>query len=143
MTARQVCACRLDPDYFVHVCMCAGQVCACRLDPDYFVHVCMSARQVCACRLDPDYFVHVCMSARQVCACRLDPDYFVQTVLERFHVSDWLSYQGSEGAGARGGYRLEKEQEVALVEAALQFLTTLLHVRTYLGRGALCPHLPR
>ncbi|XP_052267250.1 E3 ubiquitin-protein ligase UBR3-like [Dreissena polymorpha] len=66
----------------------------------------------------------------QVCACRLDPDYFVQTVIDRFHISDWLSFNPEPGARI---YKMEKEQELAIVEGVLQFFTMLLHIRTYLG----------
>ncbi|WAQ93484.1 UBR3-like protein [Mya arenaria] len=78
----------------------------------------------CYSMVDADIFL------MQVCACRLDPDYFVQTVLERFHVSDWLSFSAEGGSRS---YKMEKDQELAMVEGALQFLTMLLHVRTYLG----------
>ncbi|KAL4222682.1 E3 ubiquitin-protein ligase ubr3 [Mactra antiquata] len=66
----------------------------------------------------------------QVCACRLDPDYFVQTVLDRYHISDWLSFNPDPGPRS---YKMEKEQELSMVEGALQYFTMLLHVRTYLG----------
>ncbi|XP_060602002.1 E3 ubiquitin-protein ligase UBR3-like, partial [Ruditapes philippinarum] len=66
----------------------------------------------------------------QVCASKLDPDYFVQTVLDRFHISDWMSFDPNPSARS---YKMEKEQELSMVEGALQFFTMLLHVRTYLG----------
>ena len=45
-------------------------------------------------------------------------------------MSDWLSYSDP---GSKS-YKLEKEQELAMVEGALHFFTMLLSVRTYLGR---------
>ncbi|XP_053391088.1 E3 ubiquitin-protein ligase UBR3-like [Mercenaria mercenaria] len=36
----------------------------------------------------------------QVCASRLDPDYFVQTVLDRYHISDWMSFNPFPVQGA-------------------------------------------
>ncbi|XP_069111047.1 E3 ubiquitin-protein ligase ubr3-like [Argopecten irradians] len=68
---------------------------------------------------------------QQVCACKLDPDYFVQTVLERYHVRDWLSY--SNHPNTDPSFKLEPEQQLAMVDAALSYLVTLLGVRTYLG----------
>ncbi|XP_052682389.1 E3 ubiquitin-protein ligase ubr3-like [Crassostrea angulata] len=68
----------------------------------------------------------------QLCACKFDPDYFVKTVLERFHVENWLTY-GSTPINT--SFKLEPEQQIAMVDAVLQLFTTLLGVRTYLGIG--------
>ena len=45
-------------------------------------------------------------------------------------MSDWLSYSDP---GLKS-YKLEKDQELAMVEGALHFFTMLLSVRTYLGK---------
>ncbi|XP_061179951.1 E3 ubiquitin-protein ligase ubr3-like [Saccostrea echinata] len=66
----------------------------------------------------------------QLCACKFDPDYFVRTVMERFHIENWLTF-GSTPINT--SFKLEPEQQIAMVDAILQFFTTLLGVRTYLG----------
>ncbi|XP_064614037.1 LOW QUALITY PROTEIN: E3 ubiquitin-protein ligase ubr3-like [Liolophura sinensis] len=66
----------------------------------------------------------------QVCASRLDPDYFVQTVLDRFHLQDWLTLTPS---GGKSRYKLNEEHQLSMVEGALCTLCMLQSVRTNLG----------
>ena len=49
----------------------------------------------------------------------------------RFHIENWLTF-GSTPINT--SFKLEPEQQTAMVDAVLQFLTTLLGVRTYLGQ---------
>ena len=49
----------------------------------------------------------------------------------RYHISDWMSFDPNP---CTRSYKMEKDQELSMVEGALQFLTMLLHVRTYLGK---------
>ena len=48
----------------------------------------------------------------------------------RYHISDWLSFNPDTSSRS---YKMEKGQELAMVEGALQYFTMLLHVRTFLG----------
>ncbi|XP_052094995.1 E3 ubiquitin-protein ligase UBR3-like [Mytilus californianus] len=66
----------------------------------------------------------------QICACKLDPDYFVRTVLERFHIDNWLSYSTTPPPM---NVKLEGDHETAMVDAVLTYFSTLLGIRTYLG----------
>lgn len=50
---------------------------------------------------------------------------------DRFHVENWLTY-GSTPINT--SFKLEPEQQIAMVDAVLQLFTTLLGVRTYLGK---------
>ena len=106
----------------------------------------------CNSMIDPDLFLI------QQLASRLSPDWFIRTVLERFHVFDWLSFRNStesfvfnfnnlysnfalgetgqamkSGAGGPGSNFLEPEQLMPMCEAALTFLCTLFTVQTNLG----------
>lgn len=78
----------------------------------------------CYSMLDADLFL------MQVCAAKLDPDDFVQTVIDSFHLSNWLSFSPQPIVV---GVTLEAEQEMTMVENALFFLAMLQSVRTYLG----------
>ena len=49
----------------------------------------------------------------------------------RFHIENWLTF-GSTPINT--SFKLEPEQQTAMVDAVLQFFTTLLGVRTYLGQ---------
>lgn len=53
---------------------------------------------------------------------------------DRFHVENWLTY-GSTPINT--SFKLEPEQQIAMVDAVLQLFTTLLGVRTYLGKKLL------
>ena len=103
----------------------------------------------CNSMIDPDLFLI------QQLASKLAPDWFIRTVLERFHVFDWLSFRNSSSesfvfnfnnlysqfnlnepggeAGARAAAFLEPEQLMPMCEAALTFLCTLFTVQTNLG----------
>ncbi|KAK3103122.1 hypothetical protein FSP39_016629 [Pinctada imbricata] len=78
----------------------------------------------CYSMVDADLFL------MQVCACLLDPDYFVKNVIDSFHVSNWLSFSPET---TRSSFKLETEQELAMLDATLSFFSTLLGIRTYLG----------
>lgn len=103
----------------------------------------------CNSMIDPDLFLI------QQLASKLSPDWFVRTVLERFHIFDWLSLRNScadsfsvfnfnnlysqfnlneTGAGGESAANfLEPEQLMPMCEAALTFLCTLFTVQTNLG----------
>lgn len=66
----------------------------------------------------------------QLCATKLDPDLFVQTILERFHILNWLSYSPEP---SHIGITMEPDQELAMVEGALSLLSALMGIHTYLG----------
>ena len=66
----------------------------------------------------------------QVIASKVDPDYFVKNVLDRFHVSDMLTF--ITGPNLQKSF-LTRDHEVAMLESALYFLCTLLSVRTFSG----------
>ncbi|XP_041366438.1 E3 ubiquitin-protein ligase UBR3-like [Gigantopelta aegis] len=68
----------------------------------------------------------------QVCGSQLDPDYFVKTILERFHLLNWLSFSSKP---SHLSIHLEPSHETAMLEGALALLSTLLGIRTYLGIG--------
>ena len=50
--------------------------------------------------------------------------------VNRFHVTEWLSYATSKPETT---FKLEPEQETAMVDAALSYLVTILGIKTYLG----------
>lgn len=56
----------------------------------------------------------------------------------RFHVENWLTY-GSTPINT--SFKLEPEQQIAMVDAVLQLFTTLLGVRTYLGKKLFCQEI--
>ncbi|KAJ8313482.1 hypothetical protein KUTeg_008043 [Tegillarca granosa] len=69
------------------------------------------------------------------CYSMIDADlYLMQAILESdiFHILKWLSFS-SEEEFSTSTYKLEPNQELAMVDAALSFLATILGVRTYLG----------
>ncbi|KAH9489709.1 E3 ubiquitin-protein ligase ubr3 [Bulinus truncatus] len=66
----------------------------------------------------------------QLCATKLDPDWFVMTVLDRFHILNWMSYSPEP---THIGILMEPEQELAMVEGALSLLSALMGIHTYLG----------
>lgn len=97
----------------------------------------------CNSMIDPDLFLI------QQLASKLSPDWFIQTVLERFHVYDWLSFKSNsekymfgfdvynnfnlnENQSVKNNF-LEPEQLMPMVEGALTFLSTLFTIQTNLG----------
>ncbi|XP_076232510.1 ubr3 ubiquitin ligase isoform X2 [Calliopsis andreniformis] len=66
----------------------------------------------------------------QVCATKLQPDVFLSTVIEKFHVKEWMSlclYHTPQ-------YKyVEGEQDTPMLESCLTFLATLVNIRTNLG----------
>ncbi|CAG5130488.1 unnamed protein product [Candidula unifasciata] len=66
----------------------------------------------------------------QLSATKLDPDYFVHTVLERFHILNWLSYSPEPTSI---GISMDSAQELAMVEGALSLFSALFGMHTYLG----------
>ncbi|XP_058794286.1 E3 ubiquitin-protein ligase Ubr3 isoform X2 [Phymastichus coffea] len=66
----------------------------------------------------------------QICATKLQPDVFLSTVIEKFHVKEWMSL--SRYHAPQNEY-LEGEHDIAMLESCLTFLTTLVDVRTNLG----------
>nr|CAD7579713.1 unnamed protein product [Timema californicum] len=65
----------------------------------------------------------------QVCATQIAPEIFLTTVLDKFHVSDWMSL-ASYGTGATF---LDGEHDTPMLESCLTFLATLINIRTNLG----------
>ncbi|CAH1789984.1 unnamed protein product, partial [Owenia fusiformis] len=64
----------------------------------------------------------------QVCAAKLDPDYFITTLLERFHVTESLSFSPIPPKAF-----LSPDQLMSMLEGALHFLATIITIRTNLG----------
>ncbi|CAH1395459.1 unnamed protein product [Nezara viridula] len=65
----------------------------------------------------------------QVCATVLPPSFFIPTVLQRFHVMDWLSFSGNVG----GGPTPDIDSDTPMLESCLTFLASLISLRTNLG----------
>ncbi|KAJ8969229.1 hypothetical protein NQ317_002184, partial [Molorchus minor] len=66
----------------------------------------------------------------QICATRISADTFLNTVVEKFHIKEWMSlapYQAPQNA------YLEGEHDTPMLESFLTFLATLISVRTNLG----------
>ncbi|GFY54890.1 e3 ubiquitin-protein ligase ubr3 [Trichonephila inaurata madagascariensis] len=64
----------------------------------------------------------------QICAMKLDPDWFLKTVMQRFHVWDWLTFHPN-----RSNSFLDTDKVMPMLEGALSFLTTLLSTHTNIG----------
>ncbi|ELU10689.1 hypothetical protein CAPTEDRAFT_220674 [Capitella teleta] len=79
----------------------------------------------CNSMIDSDVFI------LQLCGSRLDPDYFVKTLLQRFHVSDLLTF-AKRTDPKRIGF-LEPEHQIPMLEGALTTLCMILGIRTKLG----------
>ncbi|XP_034238559.1 E3 ubiquitin-protein ligase Ubr3 isoform X4 [Thrips palmi] len=65
----------------------------------------------------------------QVCATQLQPEKFLTTVLDQFHMKDWLSL----AAFTNPQHLLDSELETPMLESCLLFLATLVSIRNYLG----------
>lgn len=66
----------------------------------------------------------------QICAMKLQPDVFLKTVIDKFHVREWMSL--SLYHAPQNEY-LEGEHDTPMLESCLTFLATLLNIRTNLG----------
>ncbi|XP_011496807.1 PREDICTED: E3 ubiquitin-protein ligase UBR3 [Ceratosolen solmsi marchali] len=66
----------------------------------------------------------------QICATQLQPDVFLATIIEKFHVKEWMSL--SRYHAPQNEY-LEGEHDTSMLESCLTFLATLVNVRTNLG----------
>ncbi|XP_053595393.1 E3 ubiquitin-protein ligase Ubr3 [Microplitis demolitor] len=66
----------------------------------------------------------------QICAMKLQPDIFLKTVIDKFHVKEWLSLRTVR---SRQNVLLIGEHDTAMMESCLIFLATLISVRTNLG----------
>ncbi|KAL5006565.1 hypothetical protein ScPMuIL_015371 [Solemya velum] len=66
----------------------------------------------------------------QVCAGHLDPDFFVQSVLDRYHLQNWLSFSPNS---QEMSFKMEPEHALYMLEGALAYFATLLGIKTYLG----------
>ncbi|XP_076285643.1 ubr3 ubiquitin ligase isoform X1 [Lasioglossum baleicum] len=66
----------------------------------------------------------------QVCATKLQPDVFMKTVIEKFHVREWMSLCLYH---TRQNEYMEGEKNTPMLESCLTFLATLVNVRTNLG----------
>lgn len=65
----------------------------------------------------------------QLCSTHLDPDWFLKTVMQRFHVWEWLTFHPN-----RVNSFLEPEHVLPMLEGALNFLTTLMATHTNIGQ---------
>ncbi|XP_026278143.1 E3 ubiquitin-protein ligase Ubr3 [Frankliniella occidentalis] len=65
----------------------------------------------------------------QVCATQLQPETFLTTVLDQFHMKDWLSL----ATFTNPQHLLDSELETPMLESCLLFLATLVSIRNYLG----------
>ncbi|XP_046744693.1 E3 ubiquitin-protein ligase Ubr3 isoform X1 [Diprion similis] len=66
----------------------------------------------------------------QICAIQLQPEIFLKTVIDKFHVYEWMSlniYHPPQNE------YLEGEHDTPMLESCLTFLATLVSVRTNLG----------
>ncbi|XP_020290278.1 E3 ubiquitin-protein ligase UBR3 isoform X2 [Pseudomyrmex gracilis] len=66
----------------------------------------------------------------QICATKLLPDVFLKTIIEKFHVREWMSlclYHAPQNE------YLEGEHGTPMLESCLTFLAMLVNVRTNLG----------
>ncbi|XP_014472841.1 PREDICTED: E3 ubiquitin-protein ligase UBR3 isoform X2 [Dinoponera quadriceps] len=66
----------------------------------------------------------------QICATKLLADVFLKTIIEKFHVREWMSlclYHAPQNE------YLEGEHDTPMLESCLTFLATLINVRTNLG----------
>lgn len=66
----------------------------------------------------------------QICATKLRPDIFMNTIIDKFHVKEWLN---SRATRSNRNLLLTGEHDVAMMESCLTFLATLMNVRTNLG----------
>ncbi|GBM46721.1 E3 ubiquitin-protein ligase Ubr3 [Araneus ventricosus] len=64
----------------------------------------------------------------QLCAMKLDPDWFLKTIMQRFHVWEWLTFHPN-----RSNTFLDSDKVMPMLEGALSFLTTLLSTHTNIG----------
>ncbi|XP_072747592.1 E3 ubiquitin-protein ligase Ubr3 isoform X3 [Anoplolepis gracilipes] len=67
----------------------------------------------------------------QICATKLLPDIFLKTIIEKFHVREWMSlclYDAPQNEYFDGEY-----PDTPMLESCLTFLATLVNVRTNLG----------
>ncbi|XP_043254590.1 E3 ubiquitin-protein ligase Ubr3 [Colletes gigas] len=65
----------------------------------------------------------------QVCATKLQPDVFLKTVIEKFHIREWMSPRLYH----RRQNEYIEEHTSPMLESCLTFLATLVNVRTNLG----------
>ncbi|XP_034951822.1 E3 ubiquitin-protein ligase Ubr3 [Chelonus insularis] len=66
----------------------------------------------------------------QICATKLKPDVMLKTIIDKFHVKEWLSLRPIR---SRQNILLIGEHDTAMMESCLIFLATLISVRTNLG----------
>lgn len=66
----------------------------------------------------------------QICCTRIQADDFFNTIIERFHVKEWMSLAPYEAP--QNAYL--EEHDTPMLESFLTFLATLISVRTNLGK---------
>ncbi|KAJ8687402.1 hypothetical protein QAD02_023196 [Eretmocerus hayati] len=66
----------------------------------------------------------------QICATKLHPEVFLTTIIDKFHVKEWMSLSRYH---APQNEFLEGEHDNSMLEGCLTFLATLVSVRTNLG----------
>lgn len=64
----------------------------------------------------------------QICAGELPPDNFIMSIVDKFHMLEWLSL-----SPCASNSFLEGEHEITIMESCLTFLATLTTVRTNIG----------
>ncbi|XP_014242045.1 E3 ubiquitin-protein ligase Ubr3 isoform X2 [Cimex lectularius] len=65
----------------------------------------------------------------QVCATMLPSQLFILTVLQRFHIMDWLSFSGHSSRSTLP----DGDSDTPMLESCLTFLASLISLRTNLG----------
>ncbi|VEN36567.1 unnamed protein product [Callosobruchus maculatus] len=66
----------------------------------------------------------------QICSTRIPAENFLKTVIEKFHIKEWMS--SSSFQGPQNVY-LDGEHDTPMLESFLTFLATLISIRTNLG----------
>ncbi|XP_069676263.1 E3 ubiquitin-protein ligase Ubr3 isoform X3 [Periplaneta americana] len=66
----------------------------------------------------------------QVCATQIAPEVFLTTVMEKFHIMDWMSLAPYV---VNHNSFLDGEHDTPMLESCLTFLATLMNIRTNLG----------
>ncbi|XP_075237272.1 ubr3 ubiquitin ligase isoform X2 [Lycorma delicatula] len=78
----------------------------------------------CNSMVDADFYL------LQVCATQLPAETFLQTVVDKFHVNDWLSFSSSVSSSGGNSYN---DPDTPMLESCLTFLASLICLRTNLG----------
>ncbi|XP_054287000.1 E3 ubiquitin-protein ligase Ubr3-like isoform X1 [Macrosteles quadrilineatus] len=66
----------------------------------------------------------------QICATQIPADTYIQTVIDKFHIKEWLSFVSSPMSDTNTA---DSESETPMLESCLTFLASLISLRTNLG----------